>query len=131
MVGGAAGLLGGPGNEFVSGFLKRLARHKGSADGETLEPSEVRAELERELRERLQAQGEEQPRCGGRSAGCWRRLAASRPRWRLPRTRSRVPSLKGFAELSGEWEEFRWMLAQVEQGLHEIQQRQAEGARES
>ena len=34
---------------------------------------------------------------------------------------------RGLAELSGTWQEFRWMLGQVEDRLHEIQRRQAEG----
>ena len=34
---------------------------------------------------------------------------------------------RGFAELSGTWQEFGWMLGEVQDRLHEIQARQAEG----
>src|SRR3954469_8426276 len=59
MVAGGLGLLGGPGKGFVSGFLKRLATREREGESEPLEPSDVRAELERALRERLQAEGDQ------------------------------------------------------------------------
>src|SRR5215207_4389129 len=59
MIGGGIGLLRGPGQEFVSDFLKQLVV-RGGGDGEApLEASEVQAELERALRERMQADGDD------------------------------------------------------------------------
>ncbi len=125
MAGGAAGLLGGPGREFVSGFLKRLAKRK-KGDGVTLEPSEVWAALERDLRERLEAQGEESAALRRDVSRLLEEVAGVETALGAASDEVKDALAQGFAELSGEWEEFRWMLGRVEEDLHEIQRRQAE-----
>jgi hypothetical protein len=64
MVSGGVGLLGGPGHDFVSSVLRRLASRRRDGSDEPVDPAELRAELERELGERLRAEGTRRRRCG-------------------------------------------------------------------
>jgi WD40 repeat protein len=122
MVSGGIGLLGGPGNEFVSGFLKRLAGRRGGP----LEPSQVQAVLEQELRERLEAGGEQSAALRGEVSRLLRSVDGVQSALAAASGDVQDALASGFAALSEEWQEFGWMLGLVEGRLHEIQQRQAE-----
>ncbi len=116
MVGGGMGLLSGPGKEFISGFLKRAS---GSED--------AKEQLEAALGERLAA---------GDDDAIALREDVSRLLMSVGGVESALAAAdadvkdalaRGFAELSGTWQEFGWMLGEVQDRLHEIQARQAEG----
>ena len=114
---GAIGLLGGPGGGFISDFLERSLERLRGRD----EP-EARAELERELLERLAADPglrAEVSRLLERDGAVEAALAASPPE-------ARDELATRLAELGEQWREFRWMLGAVQSRLEELQARQIE-----
>lgn len=118
-VGGIMGLLGGPGQAFISDFLERAANGGRAA-------SELRAEFEHELLARLAVDTDEAAdlradvaRLLQRVGGVEVALAAAGD--------ARDSLACGLAELSVTWNEFGWMLSEVQDLLLVIQKRQAEG----
>ena len=126
MVGAGIGLLGGPGQEFVSGFLKRLAA-RGGGDEAPLQPSQVQEKLERTLRERLEAEGEEAAALREDIGRLLRSVGGVESALAVASDEVKDALARGLAEASETWREFRWVLERVEDRLEEIQRRQAEG----
>ena len=126
MVAGGVGLLGGPGQEFVSNFLKRLATRKRD-DATVLDSSAVQAEFERQLSERLQGDGQEAAALRAEVSQLLRSVGGVESALAAASGEVKDALAGGLAEWAGTWVEFRWMLVQLEGRLQEIQERQAEG----
>ncbi len=116
MAAGALGLLSGPGQQFISRFLERMA-------GRT----DPRAQLEKQLGERLEASGPEAAALRDDISRLLRSVGGVESALDAATSDVKDALARGLAELSGNWREFGWMLAQVEDRLHDIQARQAEG----
>jgi hypothetical protein len=122
MATGAIGLLSGPGNEFISGFLGRLAR-RGPAERD---PDDVRAAFERELGERLEADGAEAAALRQDISRLLESVGGVESALAAATGDAKDALARALAEQSEAWTEFRWMLGHVEADLQAIQQRQAE-----
>jgi WD40 repeat protein len=112
----AVGLLSGPGQEFISGFLKRVAGREDPKD-----------ELEAALGERLAAGDEDAVALREDVSRLLRSVGGVESALAAADADVKDALARGFAELSGTWQEFGWMLGEVQDRLHEIQARQAEG----
>ena len=121
MATGALGLLGGPGQEFVSGFLKRLASGRPPTD-----PDEARASFERELGERLEASGAEAAALRQDVSRLLESIGGVEVALAAATGETKEALARALAEQSEAWTEFRWMLRDLEADLQAIQQRQAE-----
>ena len=125
VIGGAMGLLKGPGEEFISDFLKRVAeRERG---GTKSSRSELQEEFERELLRRLEARDEEAAGLREDVSRLLQTVGGVEVALEAAVGDVKEALARGLAELGGTWGEFRWMLADVRVVLHAIQARQAEG----
>lgn len=121
MAGGAMGLLGGPGQEFISGFLTRLTTRERPPD-----PDEVRPSFERELGERLEAHDAQAAALRQDVSRLLESIGGVESALSAATGETKQALARALAEQSEAWTEFRWMLRDLEADLHAIQQRQAE-----
>lgn len=126
VVGGAMGLLGGPGKNFISDFLTKMAS-SGRVPGEPDEMPELREELEHELLERLQADNAEAPGLRRDIAQLLQQVGGVDVALAAAVDETREELARGLAEVGQAWGEFGWILGEVEDLLLAIQARQAEG----
>ena len=120
VLGGAMGLLGGPGQGFISDFLKREATRAGKSG------RELQAELERELFSRLDADDQGAVALRGDLSRLLETVGGVKVALAAAGDDVKEALAQGFAELGGSWSEFRWMMVEVQDLLYEIQTRQAE-----
>ncbi len=124
VVGGAMGLLGGPGQSFISDFLKRVATH-GRKPSE-LSEADLRALLERELLLRLDSQDKDAVALRADVSHLLQGVGGVEVALEAAVDDAKGALAQGLSELSGVWSEFRWLVAEVQDKLRDIQTRQAE-----
>jgi WD40 repeat protein len=124
VVTGAMGLLGAPGQGFISDFLQRVAMRRDAA-ADTADPK-LRAMLERELLLRLDSQDLAAAALREELSDLLQTVGAVEVAVEAAVGDARDELARGLAELGADWTEFRWVVAKVQDMLHDIQTRQAE-----
>ena len=124
VLGGAMGLLGGPGQGFISDFLKRVATN--GVTGAERSETELQAMFERELLAHLDSEDQTAVALREDLSRLLQTVGGVEVALEAASDHAKEALAQGLAELGGIWGEFRWLMAEVQDMLHQIQGRQAE-----
>jgi WD40 repeat protein len=125
MVAGGMGVLGGPGQEFVTRFLKRLA---GRAASDKPQPTttELQADLEQELRLRLEADDADAAALRADLSELLKSVGGVDAALAATSGDAQVAVARGLTEFAQAQHAFGWMLREVRLRVDELQRRQEE-----
>jgi WD40 repeat protein len=120
VIGGAAGLVGGPGRTFISEFVQKLTRRKSDVGA-----ADAQLELEGALLAKLEETGGESTAVRDDLSRLIRDVDGVKVALASAGEEVRIAMARGFAELGATVDAFGWMLADVQSTLADVRDRQA------